>query len=70
MRFLCKVPSSNELPTFFVTTALQRKLICRSASVGGAAGIRALPWRTTAAGRCPPMVRLVDYFRSFRFGLS
>ena len=31
MRFLCQVPSSSELPTFFVTTALQRKLICRSA---------------------------------------
>ncbi len=52
--FPLQVPSNSKLPTFLLTTALQRKLICRSASVGGAAGIRALPLRTTSAGRNAP----------------
>lgn len=49
-----------KLPTFLAATALQRKLICRFALASGDFTETAPPSRTTAAGRCPPMIRLLS----------
>ena len=63
MRFPLQVPSYLKLPTFLWTTALQRKLSCSSFAPYGA-------MEDWAAGRCPPIVRLLGCHDSFHFQLS